>query len=643
LQANFYLNKKKIFFVKLKLVIILTLIVLALITSYPFILKKPVLREVLVKFSSEEDFKSYLTEGKEALPLFAEIGGVAAARTFGAMEAKAAEIAAQAPTPPTQPERISFTTVQVMGIDEPDLVKTDGLRIYFSRGREFYIPRPLVVEKIPSTYPTVKTKVIKAFPPDALSVLSEINETGNLLLTSGTLLVLNSKIYGYDISNPELPVKKFTIELNGTIVGARLYENKVYIVVKNEIDYYRPCPIYPIAINRKSFIIPCQEIYHPIPIIPVDVTYTAIILNPETGEVEKSLTFVGSDLSVVYMSPQAIYVTYTYYEDMFKIMVKFLDEKTRDIIPSHVIERLKEIEGYKISTSSKLQEFNIEMEKYMRTLSEEKRLKVENELRNRMEKYFEEMRRELVKTGIVKIELENFVVSATGNIPGMPLNQFSLDEHNNYLRIATTVGMSGKTENDVYVLDKDLKIVGSVKGLGMEERIYSVRFIGDRGYIVTFRETDPFYVLDLSDPTNPQVKGELKIPGYSSYLHPIEEHLILGIGKEGWKVKISLFDVSSATEPKEVDKYTLDEYWSDVLETHHAFLLDKKHEIFFLPGSKGGYIFSYSNQTLELKKVTPAYGARRAVYINDWLYILADSKVVVFNEFTWEKVNELEF
>jgi uncharacterized secreted protein with C-terminal beta-propeller domain len=87
----------------------------------------------------------------------------------------------------------------------------------------------------------------------------------------------------------------------------------------------------------------------------------------------------------------------------------------------------------------------------------------------------------------------------------------------------------------------------------------------------------------------------------------------------------------------------LDEYWSDVLETHHAFLLDKKHEIFFLPGSRGGYIFSYSNQTLELKKVTPAYGARRAVYINDWLYILADSKVVVFNEFTWEKVNELEF
>jgi uncharacterized secreted protein with C-terminal beta-propeller domain len=630
---------------KIKSTIILMLIVLALIISYSFILKGPVLKkEALVKFYSEEDFKSYLTEAKEVAPLFTEVAGVVATRTFGAMEEKAAEIAAPTLAPPTQPERISSTTVQVMGIDEPDLVKTDGLSIYFSPGREFfYIPRPLIAEKIPPTYHKAKTKIIKVFPPENLSLLSEINETGNLLLTSNTLLVLNSKIYSYDISNPEVPVKKFTIELNGSIVGARLYKNKVYIIVKNEVDYYKPCPIHPLTINRKPLLIPCQEIYHPIPIIPVDVTYTALTLNPDTGELEKSITFVGSDLSVVYMSPQAIYVTYTYYEDMFKIMVKFLDEKTRDIIPSHVIERLKEIEGYKISTSSKLQEFNIEMEKYMRSLSEEERLRVENELRNRMEKYFEEMRRELVKTGIVKIELENFVISATGNIPGMPLNQFSLDEDNSYLRIATTVGMSGETENDVYVLDKDLKIVGSVKGLGIKERIYSVRFIGDRGYVVTFRETDPFYVLDLSDPTNPQVKGELKIPGYSSYLHPIEEHLILGIGKEGWKVKISLFDVSSSTEPKEVDKYTLDEYWSDVLETHHAFLLDKKHEIFFLPGSKGGYIFSYSNQTLELKKVTPAYGARRAVYINDWLYILADSKVVVFNEFTWEKVNELEF
>jgi uncharacterized secreted protein with C-terminal beta-propeller domain len=108
-------------------------------------------------------------------------------------------------------------------------------------------------------------------------------------------------------------------------------------------------------------------------------------------------------------------------------------------------------------------------------------------------------------------------------------------------------------------------------------------------------------------------------------------------------VKVSLFNVSSAEEPTEVDKYLLDEFWTDVLETHHAFLLDKKHEIFFLPGTKGGYVFSYSDQKLQLVKAMPAYGARRAIYLDDWLYILADSKAVVLDERTWERVGELSF
>ncbi|MDI6807328.1 MAG: beta-propeller domain-containing protein, partial [Candidatus Aenigmarchaeota archaeon] len=587
---------------KLLISVVLILAILTFTISYFLFVFKPTPREeILVKFTSEEDFKGYLTEARELAPLFAGVAGAPATRTMAVMEEKAAEMAAPTLAPPVQPERISPTTVQVKGIDEPDLVKTDGLRIYFSPKIKFYpIVRRQLIEEIPPIYPTTKTKIIKAFPPEILSILSEINETGDLFLTTNTLLILADKIYCYDIIKPEAPTKKFTIELNGSIVGARLYDGKIYVVLKDWIDYYRPCPILPLTINGKSMLIPCQEIYHPIQLVPVDITYTALILNPETGNVENSISFVGSDLSVVYMSSQAIYITYTYYEDTFRIMLRFFDERCKDIILPHVIERLREIEGYKISTTSKMMEFNIEMEKWIRTLSEDERLRIENELRNRMEKYFEEMKRELVKTGIVKIGLENFVISATGDIAGMPLNQFSLDEYNNYLRIATTVGMDRETENDVYVLNKDLKVVGSVKGLGIEERIYSVRFIGDRGYVVTFREIDPFYVLDLADPTKPEVKGELKIPGYSSYLHPIEEHLILGIGKEGWKVKISLFDVSSAIEPKEVDKYTLDEYWSDVLETHHAFLLDKKHEIFFIPGGKGGYIFSYSNRSLKL-------------------------------------------
>ncbi|HID43276.1 MAG TPA: hypothetical protein EYP30_05785, partial [Archaeoglobaceae archaeon] len=183
-------------------------------------------------------------------------------------------------------------------------------------------------------------------------------------------------------------------------------------------------------------------------------------------------------------------------------------------------------------------------------------------------------------------------------------------------------------------------LAGSIKDFGKEERIYSVRFIGDKGYIVTFRETDPFFVIDLSDPENPEIKGELKIPGYSSYLHPINDDLILGIGKEDRNVKISLFDVSNPEKPKEIDKYELDEYWSDVLNTHHAFLLDSKHEIFFLPGGKGGYVFSYENEELKLENAVST-SAIRAIYIEDYLYIIGN-EVIVFDENTWEKVNELE-
>ena len=99
-------------------------------------------------------------------------------------------------------------------------------------------------------------------------------------------------------------------------------------------------------------------------------------------------------------------------------------------------------------------------------------------------------------------------------------------------------------------MDGDLKEIGAVTGLGKTERIYSMRFVGDRGYMVTFRQTDPFYVLDLSQPTKPVVKGELKIPGYSSYLHPIADHKVIGIGKENNKVKISLFQKTLKKESR---------------------------------------------------------------------------------------------
>lgn len=351
------------------------------------------------------------------------------------------------------------------------------------------------------------------------------------------------------------------------------------------------------------------------------------------------------------MSENSLYVSYYYFGDILKFFSDFLNEKCQDLFPEWVREKVKKLKDYDISLQSKLNELNLILEKYKATLKEDEKRRIENEVRNRITDFGKERKRDLEKTGIIKIELESFEIKAHGEIPGRILNQFSLDEYQSYLRIATTIGERSwffgwwqiESANDVYVLDKDLKIVGSVKDLGLTERIYSARFIEDKGYLVTFRETDPFYVLDLSNPEKPELKGELKIPGYSSYLHPITKDKILGIGKENWQVKISLFDVSDPKNPKELDKYILDESWSDILKTHHAFLQDKKHEIFFLPGGREGYVFSYKNSKLELKRVISDIFAKRAVYINDYLYIVGENKIVVLNELNWQKINELEF
>jgi uncharacterized secreted protein with C-terminal beta-propeller domain len=600
-----------------KYIPILILLVLLSVSYFILVSLKPevTLKENMVTFLSEEDFKAYLTEAQE-LAGYSYFGG------FAPTAMARAAVVEEALPGVEVPERVSTTTVQVKGIDEPDIVKTDGFRIYFSYG---------------------KTRAISAFPPENLSILSEIEKTGDMFLYNKNLIILSYReIYGYDVSNPSSPKQKYKLKLNGSIVGSRLYNGKVYLVSREYIDVYKPCPIYPITINGKEIIVRCQEIYHPVRPIPTDIIYTAMVLDPETGNVIDSISFTGSyGSSIVYMSKSAIYVTYSYYGDYFQIYLDFLKERCRDIIPSYIIERLEEISGYNISTTSKLFELTSILEKYRRTLDEDERLRIENELENRMKDYYKERMRDLERTGIVKISLDNLKILATGNVPGRPLNQFSLDEYNNYLRIATTVGRWEKSENDVYVLDNNLNTVGSIQGLGVTERIYSVRFIGDKGYVVTFRETDPFFILDLSNPRRPELKGELKIPGYSSYLHPIKENLILGIGKEGSEVKVSLFDVSSPENPEEIDKYTLNEYWSDILRTHHAFLLDEKHEIFFLPGSKGGYVFSYSPK-LSLVKTTSAYDVKRAIYIEDYLYIIASSQIVVLDENSWERVNEIE-
>ena len=177
----------------------------------------------------------------------------------------------------------------------------------------------------------------------------------------------------------------------------------------------------------------------------------------------------------------------------------------------------------------------------------------------------------------------NASYEASGEVPGAIHNQFSLSEHEGYLRVVTTVGdlWDEESESHVRVLEQqgdELAEIGSVGDIGRGENVQSVRFAGDIGYVVTFRQIDPFYTIDLSVPADPRVIGELKIPGFSSYLHPISDDLVLGVGSDAdldgriTGAKASLFDVSNLADPREVSVWAAPDGWHDVGWDHRAFL-----------------------------------------------------------------------
>ncbi len=614
----------------------------------------------LTTFSSEDELAAYLQES-DLLYTSTSFWGPFSVTRFFSGASILGEGGDLMPAPTANPERVSETNVQVIGIDEPDIVKTDGTSIFFSPS-EYWLYEDVVWSSAEEIWPPVMnysgTYIIGAFPPTNLSVAAEIDERGDLLLYGDTLMIFDyDAIYGYDVSDPQTPTSRWHIDIadDTYTVAARLYQGKVYLVTQTYLDTYDPCPIRPLAVEGVTVEIGCMDIYCPVVPVPADATYNAMVIDAATGSIESSLSFVGSAYtSVVYMSGQAIYITYSYVEGIAPAVFDFCTNYCDGILPASLIESIANVEGYDISDMAKLTEVEVIIGDYMDSLSEGERILVESELLNRLEDYYDVHKRELERTGIVAIDLDSFAISATGSVPGSVLNQFSLDEHDGYLRIATTVGegfgtfmgmwwFDSNSANDVYVLDGALNVVGAVQDLGLTERIYAVRFLGDKGYVVTFRQTDPFYVLDLSNPQMPELKGELKIPGYSSYLHPITDDMILGIGEEGWKVKLSLFDVQSPENPVEVDKYSMAEYWSDVMSTHHAFLLDEKHQIFFLPAGNGGYVFSYADNQLELVKAVSDIMARRAVYIDDYLYIIGDDSMVVYDEVSWEQVSELDY
>ncbi|MDP4090698.1 MAG: beta-propeller domain-containing protein, partial [Bacillota bacterium] len=209
------------------------------------------------------------------------------------------------------------------------------------------------------------------------------------------------------------------------------------------------------------------------------------------------------------------------------------------------------------------------------------------------------------KTVIYKFSLKDGEVTykSSGKVSGGILNQFSMDESNGYFRVATTEqnytkGNSSQL-NNLFILDSDMKLSGSLENLAQGEKIYSVRFMGDRAYMVTYRTTDPLFVIDLKSPSAPKVLGELKIPGYSNYLHPYDENHIIGFGKDAEVVgegtsterayyqgmKLAMFDVTDVNNPKLMFKTGIGDRGTDsqLLYDHKALLFSKEKNLLAFP------------------------------------------------------------
>ncbi len=542
----------------------------------------------------------------------------------------------------------SKTNVQVEGVDEADIVKTDGKYIYIVSGQSVYII---------DAYPAEKEKVLAQIKLN--SQPREIYVSDNRLVVYGRDREIVKKsfykkfqrpsYYGFvkifDISNKENPVQIKDLDFEGRIVSTRLIGDYLYLITSQKAYYYKDeLPVPRILSGEKVLNEKIKVPVYYVDSLNRSYGYTSIssvnIKDPRE-KVNTEVYLLDRD-STIYVSQNNIYLTYNKGLNEGVIIYKILYDNMLSDLPKDVQRKIKEINGISediLSDEEKMEKAMNLLENYLMSLSEKEQLKLSRKALDVVGKNLKIIIPKLNTTVIHKILIDNGKIKYqnSNDVPGYVLNQFSMDEYKGNFRIATSKRdywnfyrnfmeaveevkemtkkhgesyvFDKKTEkdlkelskkgNNVYVLDKDMKLIGKLEGLAPEERIYSARFMGDRVYLVTFKEMDPLFAIDLSDPKNPNVLGKLKIPGYSSYLHPYNENLIIGIGREvenrrNKGVKISLFDVSDVNNLKEVDNYVLGGAgsYSEALRDHKAVLFSKEKNLLVIPVSEYGKTYS---------------------------------------------------
>ena len=558
----------------------------------------------------------------------------------------------------------SGTNVQVEGVDEGDIIKTDGEFIYTVSDDTLFLVRAYPGEEAEVLS---KVEVEKGRPDglfvrgDELVVFGRVSDYGSfedLGLPSGTTMTF---VEVYDVSDRSDPVLEDEFMLEGSYVESRMVNGHVYLVTQ---DYPsagpRPLPVYVEGGAVKEVSLSSVR-YYPVPYDRVSfVTVTGLSLDDrelssETLAVEASQTVYMSDDNLFLAQTKTIDKWRIEQEVMIDVVVPMLSDSDKDMVG-----RIRDVDGAVLSEAEKRQKVLEIIQRYVSFLPEQERDSLEERVDARVKEELEEY--EFFQyTVINKVSVDglDLDVEANGMVPGSVVNQFALDERDGVLRLATTVdhrwepGYEGpETENFVFTLDEDLEELDRLTGLAPGERVYSARFMQDRLYLVTFRQVDPFFVIDLSDAEDISELGQLKITGFSRYLHPYGDDLVIGLGREATEtgrqrgLKLSLFDVSDVSDPQEVAKWVSDErYSSSTAEyEHHAFLFSREKNLLVIPayshdygeddGYNGALVFDVSEDDIGLRGLIDhsmasddRYGpaVERSLYIEELLYTKSPS------------------
>jgi uncharacterized secreted protein with C-terminal beta-propeller domain len=499
----------------------------------------------------------------------------------------------------------STTNNQIMGVDEADIVKNDGSYIYtLSQNRIVIVQAfPAEISKVVSEIEMDENDNIQEFFISNNELIVFVNSYSESLRVSQDTLTPyphyedQTKVLIYSIKSREEPTLIKSYALTGSYHDSRMIGDQVYFISQEYMNSYSG-PIFPILYKDGLRITEPDIFYFN---FKADSSYYSIgsldLNNLDSYNVESYLLETGASL---FMSENNMYISYRkqfdqdYVEQFSENVLPLIENSQKGIFEKHITKKDKD--GIAIT-----------LEEYLHTLDEDPLEDFMKKYQRNLEEYNDKIQAETRKTVIHKLSLGDdglLYYETKGEIEGHLLNQFSLDEKDGNLRVATTTsfwirGEGSTSYNNVFVLDDNLEQIGSIEKLAEDERIYSTRFLGDRLYMVTFKQVDPLFVIDLSEPEQPRVLGELKIPGFSSYLHPYGDNFLIGVGKEtkenewgGFEtigLKLSLFDVSDVTNPKEVDKYIFEGKWSDseVLYDHKAFLFDPSKRLLVLPVREG--------------------------------------------------------